>query len=235
MSSYKHEKDKTSGEGLAINEWNTLSSSLAGNSGLHLALSEDDKVGVGTPDPMAKLHIKSSKSPSVSITDGGTKTIQIVNDHGKLKLCADGAIGKIFTTDKLGIGVEDPIEPLEVKGNVKATKFIGDGSELTNLRIGETGLMIATNAGSKVGIGTTAPAEKLHVLGNTVISGNTTIGGRLKIGHWEIYEESYEEAPCLTFSFSGKAQFKIGTEGRRLWTAHAYAAQKPSSNWLWDS
>ena len=39
----------------------------------------------------------------------------------------------IFVKGKVGIGINEPNEKLEVDGNVKATEFIGKGSEITDL------------------------------------------------------------------------------------------------------
>lgn len=80
----------------------------------------------------------------------------------------------------IGIGTSTPSQALEVVGNIKGTKFIGNGSQLTGI----SGLSqwvtnsanIYFNTGN-VGIGTTSPQELLHINGN--IRGNAN--GALKI------------------------------------------------------
>ncbi|MCB0375843.1 MAG: hypothetical protein KDD04_07985, partial [Sinomicrobium sp.] len=56
MSSYTH-TDKQSGDGLALTNWNDLSSAVAGNSGLTLALNAADKIGIGVVNPAEKLEV----------------------------------------------------------------------------------------------------------------------------------------------------------------------------------
>ena len=53
-----------------------------------------------------------------------------------------------------------------MNGRVKATHFVGDGSELTNLSVGLNGLNLATEGGN-VGIGTTITEAKLHISSST--------------------------------------------------------------------
>lgn len=57
MGFYTKQPDKKSGDGLALTEWNDLSSAVAGKSGLTLATNADDKVGIGTKTPSAKLEV----------------------------------------------------------------------------------------------------------------------------------------------------------------------------------
>ncbi|MBD2624721.1 tail fiber domain-containing protein [Microcystis flos-aquae FACHB-1344] len=41
--------------------------------------------------------------------------------------------GDLYVTGKTGLGIEQPQERLEVNGNIKATSFLGDGSNLTGV------------------------------------------------------------------------------------------------------
>jgi hypothetical protein len=84
----------------------------------------------------------------------------------------------------VGIGTV-PVGALDVVGTVKATAFVGDGSLLTGIvgtsgGGGGTSLWTSSSSnvyviGSNVGVGTTNPQQKLHVVGNTVIEGNLTV------------------------------------------------------------
>ncbi|NES46937.1 hypothetical protein, partial [Moorena sp. SIO2C4] len=76
-----------------------------------------------------------------------------------------------LTAGRVGIGITNPTEKLEVAGTVKATRFEGDGSGLTGISAGGgtkwsdgDSNRIYYNAGN-VGIGTNNPTEKLEVAG----------------------------------------------------------------------
>ncbi len=219
MSSYQH-NDKKSGDGLAITDWNNLSSAVAGSAGLTLALPGDKKVGIGTLSPSEKFHVAgdakfgegssggklevhkdaSSKiGPIITLQNGGggggaggaidfngynvgsgppTCRVQSLDDGSfsshltvstKLPGSNDNALVehlRITSRGRVGIGQNAPGEKLHVAGNVRADRFIGDGSQLTNLTVGLTGLNLATTSGN-VGIGTTTPRSdsKLDVNG----------------------------------------------------------------------
>ena len=78
--------------------------------------------------------------------------------------------GTIITTGNVGVGVLNPQEKLEVAGTVKATKFMGDGSGLTNIPVTNLGPLMIDNPDGRIGIGTTTtPDAKL-----TVNAGTTT-------------------------------------------------------------
>lgn len=87
----------------------------------------------------------------------------------------------LVVTGKLGVGTSSPTNELEVNGSVQvsgsiqALEFIGDGSKLTGLGSDPQGLW-STNGSNifytnrSVGIGTSSPAQKLHVIGSVQAS-----------------------------------------------------------------
>jgi hypothetical protein len=92
------------------------------------------------------------------------------------------AAGNIqFTEDDLTV-----VRNINASGVVTATAFVGDGSGLTNLpSSGSSSQWVTTAAGihtlSNVGIGTTNPTEKLHVVGNILASGTVTANSDEKL------------------------------------------------------
>jgi hypothetical protein len=94
----------------------------------------------------------------------------------------------------VGIGTINPTQKLEVVGNIMATKFIGDGSELTGIA-GGTGSSVWSKSGNKIsytegsiGIGTTNPVSQLHAQGEygsfRVHTGFGPLEGTTLLGAW---------------------------------------------------
>jgi hypothetical protein len=84
-----------------------------------------------------------------------------------------------FASNRVGIGTTSPTEVLDVIGNVKATSFVGNGTQLTqiyNLDANDANpqnALYVDNSGN-VGIGTTAPAINLQVAGDIRVGDCTT-------------------------------------------------------------
>jgi hypothetical protein len=122
------------------------------------------KVGVGTLSPAEKLHVIGNAKID------GTLTASYISSNSPLRLQTSGVTRMFFddATGNVGIGTVSPWHLLDVAGSVKATSFYGDGSHLTGIETGpdEDWTIDGENLyrlTGRVGIGTDAPAGKLHV------------------------------------------------------------------------
>ncbi|MGD8781985.1 MAG: hypothetical protein PVH88_23855 [Ignavibacteria bacterium] len=77
---------------------------------------------------------------------------------------------RINSLGNVGVGISSPVEKLDVDGNIKADMFIGDGSQLTGISVGDPNVWseddndnIYYNDGN-VGIGTSSPGNPLHIV-----------------------------------------------------------------------
>ncbi len=103
--------------------------------------------------------------------DGMGGAFQNANPNG-VSLSALGPVGdpvfSVFANGKTGIGTNAPTEILDVNGNVRATKFIGDGSMLTNLPSGGGGTITGVTANGGLTGGGTSGSVSLAIANNGV-------------------------------------------------------------------
>lgn len=114
-----------------------------------LLARDGGNVGIGTPTPGNKLHVAGPGNTSVDIKTTGRIMTGDANNNGGVWLSqsADGFVGN-------------------TGGNVG---FWTNG-------VGWNALSIVKASGN-MGIGTTAPTERLSVIGNVSVSGNASING----------------------------------------------------------
>ena len=149
-------------------------------------------VGIGTTSPAGKLHVNAGTNRNLRITNGVQSTtgidIQSLNDaaNANMPLTLSGSLIAMMEGN-VGIGTTNPLANLDIlngttgaslKLSATSTAYwqLQRDSVTGNLNISDDALgnvMSFDQLTGNVGIGTTSPGEKLHVVGNTFLSANS--------------------------------------------------------------
>jgi predicted RNA-binding protein len=89
--------------------------------------------------------------------------------------------GDLYVTGKTGLGIEQPQERLEVNGNIKATSFQGDGSNLTGV---VKNLDLAVKKAGDTMTGALTIQNGLNVTGASTLNGGLTVTGICSPSTW---------------------------------------------------
>jgi hypothetical protein len=172
--------------------------------GGRLKIDTEGKIGIGTNDPKAKLHVNGKLRVENEVSVGGTGVVEVdapLVPGGRLKILSDGNVG---------IGTIDPKEKLHVGGNLRIKGdqeiFFEENGQIrsvdNNHRIlfrrseqklelreygsiifspgategKETAKVVITDGGF-VGIGTSDPKNTLHVVGGLRVENEVSVGG----------------------------------------------------------
>ena len=96
-------------------------------------------------------------------TGGGQHTAsKVLVGDGEAAVRSPANLHWDFENQRLGVGMTEPLEALHVQGGARATRFYGDGNNLSNLNMGaaETGLLAVERGGTGIG---NLGADKLMV------------------------------------------------------------------------
>lgn len=123
--------------------------SISGNAANITAYTINQSVGTGNSPTFAGLTINGSNSAKIALVAGSSKGV---------RLGADGSYGYVEAVDNTGVA---SYQPMYFGGSV--INFAIAGS-----------IKAYMDASGNLGIGTTSPAAKLHVVGDIVATGNIT-------------------------------------------------------------
>ncbi len=292
MGVYKHDKnkDKKAGDGLALSEWNDLRNAVAGHSGLGLALTESDNVGIGIDTPDAKLHVEGDtlvhgqlligeaskvKQAKLKFEDAypeeGAKresAIIFAPDHGtsdhawirfhsrqgaahnlEIQVSPKGEDHLVLNPKggNVGIGIDAPDTKLHVNGNILVDASSSHYLQVRNIKGNSYSgknqvdeLYLNYNTGKDVHVGG-MQTSNLHVNGDVEASKfigdgskltNLNMGSSIRIGGWTIKSNNGE----IEFHYKDKKQVWFsGAKGRRIATANAPTKHEGGSYWLDNS
>jgi hypothetical protein len=182
---------------------NTIAFSTNGNERLKLDASGNiNFTGIitGNGSGLNQLNASNVRSGTLTVSQGGTgkntlTSNQILIGNGTDALIQSSYLSWDNTNNRLGVGTTTPIAKLDVSHNTTETVLkvnqLGTGN-LVDLQVTNTSILtidgnkninmnnnlIYTNASTnRVGIGTTIPTEKIHVIGNARIEGNLLVNG----------------------------------------------------------
>jgi hypothetical protein len=134
-------------------------------------------VGIGTTNPLGKLHINSLAPDTLGTERMLYVTDSAGRDHFNIWRVSDGRTLTLFgNSDQSGSGFQiqarDGFYPL-ASGTFAAFSLISDGitGTVSNFDFGDDVIALQADGGN-VGIGTDAPGANLHVDGNTIFDGD---------------------------------------------------------------
>ncbi len=140
------------------------------------------RLGVGTPTPGGRLHLVNDGGGSGAADDylideygPGDQALYLRRANGTaaapLSLAANDYIGGLTFVPRINSG-------LSFFGSSVRSYYAGDGTNLlTDMRLLTSNAeRVRISSSGNVGIGNAAPAQKLDVTGNAVVSGNVGIG-----------------------------------------------------------
>jgi len=147
-----------------INAFSVRSAELR-NSSILAVEGLTSRVGIGTPDPSVKLHINSGTDPGFRLVDG-TK-----------------AAGRVLTSNGSGVGTWQPLPLYDATDdafvNDAANSMVKLGTRSNGMTARSAGTEFVITDNGRLGIGTDAPDNNIHVTGGITVGTKNAIQARI--------------------------------------------------------
>ena len=157
-----------SGAATRVAFWDGVNS-LSSNADLYWD-DTDNELGIGTPTPTAELHVSSTDSKLI-VEDGAANNSYLELNAGNAGSPQIGMSDNTGGDNFWAIGADDALNDFKIAGRTS-----GGIPTINNNTSSDVKMTIQPDG--DVGIGTTAPAQKLHVVGNARITSMAGTGVR---------------------------------------------------------